>query len=288
MKVLVIGADGALGQDLMDAFRAAGHEPEGSVRADLDVTDEDAVHDRIVGGGYDVVVNATAYNDVDGAETPEGRTLAFAVNATAPGFMARACHDAGIRLVHYSSDYVFAGTKPEGYAEDDAPDPINAYGESKAAGEHAVLESDVEGYVCRTSKIYGRPGTAAGSKPSFVSVMLRLAAEKPALTIVDEEVGCPTFTADIAAATVTLLEEDFASGVYHFVNEGDGVTWYGFAEEVFGVAGVGTPRTPVSSDAFPKPAKRPKFGALRNTRFPKFRSRREALAAYLETAKQPH
>lgn len=285
MRILVIGADGALGQDLMDAFRAAGHEPEGSTRSELDVTDPKAVHGTILGGSYDAVVNATAYNNVDGAETPEGREVAFAVNAAAPGAMARACRDAGIPFVHYSTDYVFAGDKPEGYTENDEPDPINAYGESKAAGERAVLDSGADAFVCRTSKLFGRPGAAEGSKPSFVSIMLKLAKEKPELVIVDEEVGMPTFTKDIASATVRLLDEGSAPGIYHFVNEGPGVTWFGFAEEIFGIAGVATPRKPVSSEMFPKPAKRPKFGALKNTKFPPFRSRADALAEFLGTVR---
>lgn len=280
MKVLILGAKGNLGQDLVAAFKSAGHEVVGLDRDSLDVLDEAAVRSRIGQERPTAVINAVAMNDVDGAEDPAKRTLAFRLNAEAPGRLAAISAEIGAAFVHYSTDYVFAGTKPEGYAEDDTPDPVSAYGESKVAGERAVLAAGGRGYVCRLSKIFGRPGSSELSKPSFVGVMLKLAKTKPELGIVDEEVGCPTYTKDIAEATVRLLDGGFAPGIYHLVNSGPGVTWYGFAEEFFGLLGVKTPRRPVSSALFPKPARRPKFAALLNTKFPPLRSRLEALQEF--------
>ncbi|MFA6604162.1 MAG: dTDP-4-dehydrorhamnose reductase [Patescibacteria group bacterium] len=282
MKVLIFGAKGNLGQELVSVFAAAGHRVVALDREDLDVLDTAALRRRILDEHADAILNAVAWNDVDGAEDPAKRPLAFKLNAEVPGVMAAAAAKTGALFVHYSTDYVFAGTKPEGYAEDDAPDPISAYGESKLAGEKAVWAASGRLYICRLSKIFGRPGVSDLSKPSFVSIMLKLAATKPELAIVDEEVGCPTYTRDIAAATECLLARNFPPGIYHLVNAGPGVTWYGFAEEFFGLRGVQTPRKPVSAALFPKPAQRPKFAMLLNTKFPPLRQRLAALRDFFE------
>ena len=281
MKILILGSQGNLGQELVSVFSSAGHEVVGCDRDELDVTDQTAAR-AMIGRGFSAVINAVAYNNVDGAEDPASRQIAWKLNAEVPGELARACRDSGAAFVHYSTDYVFAGDKPEGYTEDDTPAPISVYGESKLAGEQAVATAGGRFYVCRLSKIFGKPGTSKLSKPSFVSVMVGLAKTKPALSIVDEEVGSPTYTRDVATATLRLLTEQFPAGIYHLVNEGPGVTWYGFAEEFFGLLGIQTPRTPVTSAAFPKPARRPPFAALRNTKFPPLRSRLGALRAFFQ------
>lgn len=283
MKALVVGAKGNLGQDLVLAFRKAGHDVTGADREDLDVTDAASVRSFVSGGGFDAVVNAVAWNDVDGAEDPAKRPLAWALNVDAPRVLAEASNASGAAFVHYSTDYVFEGMKEEGYREDDEAKPISAYGASKLAGERAVAETGGRWYVCRLSKIFGRPGVSATSKPGFLAIMHRLAREKPELSIVDDEVGSPSYTVDIAEATVKLLTEAFPPGIYHLVNEGPGVTWYGFAEEFFGLAGVTTPRKPVPASLFPKPAQRPKSARLLNTTFPPLRSRAEALKAFIDT-----
>jgi dTDP-4-dehydrorhamnose reductase len=280
MKVLIFGAKGNLGQDLVEVFRSAGYDVVALDREDLDVLDIRAVRERILAETPAAVINAVAMNDVDGAEDPAKRPFAFRLNAEVPGTMASAAKEAGSAFVHYSTDYVFEGTKPGGYAEDDEPKPISVYGQSKLDGERAVQAAGGRVYVCRLSKIFGRPGSSGLSKPSFVSIMVKLAGTKPELNIVDEEVGSPTYTKDIAAATLKLVGENFPPGVYHLVNEGPGVTWYGFAEEFFGLLGVKTPRHPVSSALFPKPAKRPKFARLLNTKFPPLRTRLQALRAF--------
>jgi len=286
MKVLILGAKGNLGQDLVRAFEAAGHQVDALDREQLDVTDAAAVRARISVGGYGAVVNSTAFNNVDAAEDPANADAVRSLNVDAPGVMAAAAMEGGAAFVHYSSDYVFEGEKPEGYAEDDEPNPVSAYGRSKLDGERAVAAAGGTWYVVRTSKLYGIPGTSAASKPSFVTVMTNLAKTKPELSIVDDEVGMPTYTADLAAATVRLVGETFKPGIYHLVNEGPGVTWYGFAGEFFGLRGIATPRKPVPMSAFPRPARRPRFAALRNTKFPPLRPRIEALRAFFDEARE--
>ena len=230
MKILITGAQGMLGRDIIDVAKAGGYEVIATDRDTLDITDEHTVRSFVEREQPKLIINTAAYNLVDKVEDPAIYPLAFAVNSTGPGNLAKAAKDMGAALVHYSTDYVFAGDKPEGYLETDDTNPISKYGETKAAGEEAVLSAGVHAYVCRLSKIFGRPGLSEGSKESFVALMLRLAKEKPLLKIVDEEVGCPTYTKDIAMATKSMLERMTVPGVYHMVNSGEGVTWYGFAK----------------------------------------------------------
>lgn len=281
MKILLTGALGNLGQQLLTVFEAAGHTVISTDRARLDITDEGSVERAVAELAPDAIVNAAAYNQVDQAEDPEEYKTAYAINALGPKYLAATAKRDGIPLVHFSTDYVFAGNKEEGYVEKDATDPISQYGVSKAAGERFVLESGAKAYICRTSKLFGPQGTPGVSKPGFVDIMLALAATKPELRVVAEEVGMPTYTVDVAETVLWMLERDIEPGVYHIVNEGLGVMWYEFAEEIFSIVPSATPRIAVSSDEFPRPAHRPKFAALINTKLPKLRSRSEALADYL-------
>lgn len=281
MRVLVTGAGGMLGKDIVDVFTAAGHEILATDRNELDITDQEAVSEYVQTHKPDLIINTAAYNLVDRVEEVEIYPVAYAVNALGPENLAKAAKQAGISFVHYSTDYVFAGDKPEGYVETDKRDPISAYGRTKAAGEELVEAVGGDYYIVRLSKIFGAPGTTEGSKESFVALMLRLAKEKPELSIVDEEVGTPGYTPDIAAATLQLVEGDYDHGIYHFVNAGGGLTWYAFAKEIFDLAGVTTPYHPVPSSQFPKPAKRPAFAELKSTAFPSLRPRTEALKEFL-------
>ncbi|MDA0208215.1 MAG: dTDP-4-dehydrorhamnose reductase [bacterium] len=283
MKIFVAGAMGNLGSVLCPKLKAAGHEVIESDRNDLDLTDHKAVLARMRIERPDVIMNCAAYNAVDDAEADEGFKKAMAVNRDAVRSLAASAKLLDAIIVHFSTDYVFAGDKPEGYTEDDIPKPISRYGISKLAGEKAIRAMGVNHYIVRLSKIFGPAGRSEAAKESFVHLMLRLAASKPELSIVDEEVGSPTYTEDIADATIMLLEGDFAYRNYHFVNEGPGVTWYQFAKEVFEKRNVQIPYHPVPSSAFPKPAARPKFAALKSTTFPLLRSRTDALDAFLAT-----
>lgn len=281
MKILITGGHGNLGTALVGVLSAAGHDGLAVDRDVLDITDAAAVEHFLAEHPVDAIINAAAYNNVDACEDPEKYKIALAVNVIGPINLARAASTRLIPFVHYSTDYVFAGDKPEGYTEDEEPRPISKYGETKLAGERAVLAEPGLMYVVRMSKLFGQAGQSAEAKPSFVSLMLKLAKEKPELSIIDEEVGSPTYTIDAAKATLDLLAGTYPRGVYHFVNEGTGVTWYGFAEEFFKIAGVATPRKPITGTAFPRPAKRPMFAPLLNTKFPKLRSREEALREFL-------
>jgi len=281
MKVLITGASGTLGQDLMRVFETPGNVVIGTDRDTLDITAPDSIAKALEAEHPNVLINAAAYNFVDNVEDDRCYPIAYAVNAQGPGYLAKAAAQRGIPFIHYSTDYVFAGDKPEGYREDDEPNPLSAYGRTKAMGENAVQEAGGQWYILRLSKIFGTPGITDQSKPSFIYLMMKLSRELPELKIVDEEVGCPSYTKDIAQATRQMIERGDPYGIYHVVNSGPGVTWYEFAKEIFEIAGVQTPFVPVASNAFaPRPAARPKFATLLNTKLPLLRSRQEALRAF--------
>ncbi len=280
MNILVTGASGMLGKDIVDTIRAAGHEVIETDRQELDITNAEQVGVYIAENKPEVIINCAAYNFVDKVEEEEFYPVAYAVNATGPQNLAVAAKENDARFIHFSTDYVFAGDKPGGYTETDETGPISKYGETKLAGENLVQEVGGDFLICRLSKIFGQPGVGEGSKESFVALMLRLAASKPELSIVDEEVGSPSYTLDIAEEVLRMVEESVESGIYHLVNSGEGVTWYAFAKEIFALKDVKTPAHPVASTEFPKPAARPKFAALLNTKRPPLRSRTEALKAF--------
>jgi dTDP-4-dehydrorhamnose reductase len=274
-KVLVLGAKGTLGGQLMRLFP----EATGWDREDVDVLDHAGLRARIGALGFvpDAVVNCVAFNDVDGAEDrPEA---AFALNAEFPGALARWAKEAGVPLVHYSTNYVFDGVRGE-YREDDAPSPLSVYGRSKLAGERQVLDAGGQGYVLRTAVIFGPKGESDLSKKSFVDLMLDLSAKRDTLQVVSDEVNSVTYAPDLAAATRALLEAAPASGVYHATNSGE-ASWFDFAREIFRIAGKSTAVTPVPSAHFPRKAARPARAVLVNTKLPPARPWQEALAEFL-------
>ena len=281
MRILITGADGMLGKDLVSEFSKRGHNVLGTDRTMLDITNRDEVMWYVENHKPEVIINSAAYNFVDNVEDDQLYPIALAVNGKGPGHLAEAAKEHGAEFVHYSSDYVFSGENPEGYKEDDPISPISRYGETKAAGEVAVQEVGGDYKILRVSKLFGEPGSSEESKESFVQLMLRLADRLPELKIVHEEVGSPTYAPDLAVVTADMLEGDYASGIYHPVNDGNGVTWYEFAEEVFGLKNIDTPRTPVTSAEFPKPASRPKFAALLNTKLDPLPHRHDALKRFL-------
>ena len=273
MNVLILGARGMLGRQLADVFADLG--PICWDRGELDITNEAMVREKVVAGRPDVIINAAAYTDVDGAEGY--RDEAFAVNKRGIGSVASAAKDIGATLVHYSTDYVFPGTREEGYAEDDPPGPaVNTYGESKLAGERVLKEIAPEFYLLRTAWLYGLGGK------NFVDTMLRLGQERRELKIVDDQHGSPTYAKDVARATREILGGDFEPGIYHVVNAGT-ATWYEFAQEIFRQANVKVAVESTASDEYPLPAKRPEYSVLRLTRGPRLRPWQEALGEYLST-----
>lgn len=257
MRWLVTGAGGMLGRDLV-ARLAGSHEVTATGRAQLDVTDRGAVQAAVA--GHDVVVNCAAWTDVDGAETHEAE--ATRVNAEAPRHLAEACAATGSLLAHLSTDYVFGsdpdpqGGAPEPWTEDAPVTPLSAYGRTKAAGEDAVRAALPDRHlVVRTAWLYGRHGRC------FPRTIAGLAAERDRLTVVDDQVGQPTWTVDVADLVVRLVESG-VTGTVHATSSGR-ATWFEFAREVVAASGRSPDLVvPVSSAEFARPAPRPSFSVL--------------------------
>lgn len=252
---------------------------------DIDITSREMVFKKIGELKPEIIINAAAYNAVDKCEEPEGFAQAKKVNGEGPGYLAEIAKELGAIFVHYSSDYVFGGDeKKEGYREDDTPSPVNKYGEAKLLGEQRVEEKGEKYYILRTCKLFGKPGASETAKKSFVDLMLQLASERNKLEVVNEEYASPTYAPDLAGRTKEIIAGGYPYGIYHVTNS-DACTWYGFAKEIFESETTSSrfqPEIiPVTSDKFPRPARRPKFSILLNTKLPKMRSWREALREYL-------
>lgn len=251
MRWLVTGAGGMLGTDLVAAL--GGRDVSALTRSDLDVTDADTVLAAV--RGHDVVVNAAAWTAVDDAEAHEPE--AFAVNASGPAALARACAATGARLVQISTDYVFSGDAAQPYAEDAVTGPRSAYGRTKLAGEWAVRAMLPDrSWIVRTAWLYGAGG------PNFVATMRRLEAQRDTVAVVDDQVGQPTWTADLAAQVLAMVDAGAPPGTYHATN-GGATTWYGLARLVFELAGADPDRVlATTTAAFPRPAPRPAWSVL--------------------------
>jgi len=250
-RYLVTGARGMLGSDLLEAL--FGRDVTVLGRADLDVTDRDAVFDAVQ--GHDVVINAAAYTAVDAAESDE--ETALAVNGTAVGFLAEATHSVSAKLVQVSTDYVFDGVASEPYPEGAAIAPVSAYGRTKAEGERLALAANPSGtFVVRTAWLYGAHGG------NFAKTMVKLAATHDTVSVVDDQLGQPTWTADLAQQIVTLVDSDAPAGIYHGTNSGS-ASWFEFAQAVFAEAGLDPARVrPTDSSTFVRPAPRPSYSVL--------------------------
>ena len=281
MKVLVLGAKGMLGQEIVNVY--SDHEVLAWDRDDCDVTKFDEAAQKILEAKPDLIFNCVAYNNVDGAEDRgDGEGLAVALNAYVPEHLAMTARDLGVPFVHFSTDYVFGGEEsPEGFTESAEPNPINVYGQTKLDGERAVLREYADGsYISRLSRLFGKKASSAQAKESCVGVMLRLAGGKDHLDLVNEEVTCPTYAVDLAQRARYIVENKPAD-LYHAVNTG-GCTWHELAMEAFKLRGVEIDVAAVSGDKFPRPAKRPAHSILLNTKVvPPMRSWQEALAEYL-------
>ena len=264
MKVLVTGAGGMTGAELVRQAREKGWEVAAFTRAELDVTDAGAVEGAIGRERPDVVFNAAAYTAVDAAEnSPE---LAMAVNAAGAGNISRAARISGAGVIHISTDYVFDGTSRKPYRPDDRPAPINVYGESKLAGELAVKDECPNHVIVRTSWVFAHEGK------NFVRTMLRVANERREIRVVNDQHGCPTSSADLAAALIRVAEfmmEAQVVGTFHFCNANP-TTWYEFADAIFDARGGDRPKLiPISTEEFPTPAQRPRWSVLDTSSFEK-------------------
>ncbi len=283
MKILIIGAKGNLGIQLQKVFQS--EELIAWDKDKIDITDKDNVIANITELKPDVIINSAAYNAVDRCEESEAEfVLAKQINGEAPGYLAEVALKINALLVHYSSDYVFEGVNQEGYSELDAPKPINNYGKSKLLGEERIIEFAAKGlrfYIIRTSKLFGPKGDSDVAKPSFFDIMLKLSEDREALDVVDSEESCFTYTPDLAEATKNLIDDKKISGIYHLINEGK-CTWFESVQELFKIRAIKTKVNPVSSDKFPRLAKRPAYSVLKNTKLTKLRDYREALKSYLK------
>ena len=257
---LVVGASGMLGQDLVATLgeqpgpgeSVSAHEVTAVDSDRLDIVDPYACLEAVA--GQDFVVNVAAWTAVDAAESQEAG--AFAVNAVGAANLARACSGSGARLVQVSTDYVFAGDATIPYAEDAPIAPGSAYGRTKAAGEWAVQALCPQSWIVRTAWLYGAHG------PNFVKTMARLAAERDTVTVVDDQVGQPTWTVDLAGAILRLVEAGAPFGTYHGTSSGE-TTWFGFAQAIYAELGMDCARVlPTTTDAFPRPAPRPAYSVL--------------------------
>jgi dTDP-4-dehydrorhamnose reductase len=274
MRLLVLGSGGMLGRAVAGHAAHLGHDVVALDHSDLDVTDAANVA-RIVGAVEPrAIVNCTGFTDVDGAEADEPRALR--VNGDGAGNVARAGAEAGARMVHVSTDYVFDGQKPEPWLESDPVAPLQAYGRTKLAGERAVAEGNGEHAIVRTAWLFGTGGA------NFVETMLRLGAERDEVTVVTDQRGGPTWTGHLAPALVEIAERRGDVGVFHATGAGE-CSWYEFAVEILHRAGLRCRAVPTTSERFARPAPRPAYSVLGSERgvAPKLPDWREGVAGHL-------
>lgn len=274
MRILVVGAYGMLGREVVAAARVAGHDTEARDVDTLDITDPLALGAILEDLAPDAIVNCAAYTDVDGAERDEARALR--VNGEGAGNLARAAAALGARIVHVSTDYVFPGDGDRPYVESDPTGPRSAYGRTKLAGELAVTAAGPHHAIARTAWLFGIHGR------NFVDTMLRLGSEREVVRVVDDQVGCPTWAGHLAPALVTLAASS-ATGLFHAAG-GGACSWFDLAREALAAEGSACRVEPTTTEAFPRPAPRPAYSVLASERgadavvLPPWR---EGLAGYL-------
>ena len=252
MKVLVTGAKGQLGTDLMNELAKRGIEGIGVDVQEMDITDAEACRRVIKNSGADAVIHCAAYTAVDAAE--QNMELCRKVNADGTRNIAEVCKGLDIKMMYISTDYVFNGQGTRPWEPDDERHPLNVYGQTKYEGELAVEELSDKYFIVRIAWVFGVAGK------NFIKAMLRLGKERGAVSVVDDQIGSPTYTYDLARLLVDMIQTD-KYGRYHATNEGL-CSWYEFAKEIFRQAGMDVPVTPVSSDAFPAKATRPSNSRL--------------------------
>lgn len=284
MKVLVTGARGMLAKDLVPCLLERGHEILALPHEELDITDLEIVRAAVNNFLPELVINCASYTKVDEAEKEEH--LALMVNGYGVQNLCLMCHEQDIPLVHFSSDYVFDGTKANPYTIYDQPNPINAYGRSKVLGEKYILWLLNKFYLVRTSWLFGLHGK------NFVNTMLELGQIQNPISVINDQRGCPTWTRHLAQAVADLLETE-RYGIYHITNS-EPTTWFDFARDIFRLSGMDIQVLPITSEQLSRPAKRPKNSVLSSFPLAEILRREmpswtEALREYLElrtTAKQ--
>lgn len=298
-KVLIFGAQGSLGAQLIKEFNSGSdYQVIASDYQDLNLLESRMIAPKVNRIKPDIIINASAYNSVDKCEELEEEfDQAYKLNVRAVKYIAQAAWRNKAILVQFSSDYVFGGDicteddqekflkikEAGGFTEEAQRCPVNKYGLSKMLGEDEVLKLSDRGlkyYLIRTSKLFGPRGTSPQAKDSFFDQMLKIASGKKEISIVNEELSCFTYLPDLTQATRNLLEKNYPDGVYHIRNSQPAI-WYDAAMELFKLKKISIKIKPVSSDNFPRPAKRPKYSVLANTKLPALRPWPEALREYL-------
>lgn len=252
MKVLVTGANGMLGQDLCPILEDVGAFVIETDVDTLDITNGVVVKNVLTDVRPDLVIHCAAYTNVDKAE--EDFETAYKINALGTENLAKSCNELDIPIVYISTDYVFDGAEKKLLNPDSCTNPINNYGKTKLAGENAIQKYCKKYYIARTSWLYGIHGK------NFVETMLSL-KDKEELKVVDDQIGCPTWTVELANGILKLLQKPY--GIYHVCGSGQ-TSWYGFANEIFKQSGLTVNLKPCVTEEFPRPAKRPKFSAMEN------------------------
>ena len=279
MKILVTGNQGQLGHDVILEAKKRGIDAVGVDVAEMDITNRSQVEQVISRGNYDAVVHCAAWTAVDKAEEPELFETVEAVNATGTGYIAKVCKELDIPLMYFSTDYVFDGQGNRPWKEEDEKNPLNVYGLTKSEGEDYVKENP-KFFTLRISWVFGLNGG------NFIKTMLRLAKERDTITVVDDQVGLPTYTPDLARLILDMIVTD-QYGVYHVSNRGEYISWYDFAKEIFKQAGVKVKIIPVGSDQYPAKAKRPTnsrldMSKLQENGFEPLPTWQDALKRYLD------
>ncbi|HFK1545781.1 dTDP-4-dehydrorhamnose reductase [Bacillus albus] len=277
MKVLVTGAKGQLGKDVLYLLENHPWEVFGFGREELDITNEGEVLERVLSIKPDVIIHTAAYTQVDQAESDE--ETAFKVNAEGTKYLAQAAEAVEAKFCYISTDYVFDGTKNEPYQVDDPTNPQTVYGKSKLAGEQYTQKYCSKSYIVRTSWVFGLYGN------NFVKTMLRLAEEKKELGVVHDQFGSPTYTPDLASFIISLVQSD-KYGIYHGSNSGV-CSWYEFAKEIFEQSNIEVVVNPLTTEDFPRPAARPKYsvlnkGTIEENGFESFQDWKKALKDFLK------
>jgi dTDP-4-dehydrorhamnose reductase len=257
MKILLVGATGQLGTDLLRVFQSRGDVVLPLSHAEADVRDLDTLSAAITSCRPDAVVSTAAFHKVEECEKQPLR--AFEVNAVGAANLAHACEQQGCLLVHFSTDYVFGGAKRSPYSETDLPQPLNVYGASKVAGEHLMASACSRHFIVRTCGLYGLAGSS-GKGGNFVENMLKRAAGGGQLRVVDDQMLTPSYTVDVAEAVASLLSTE-QYGLYHISSEGE-CSWYTFTREIFRQEGLSVDLVPVTTDQFPSPVRRPAYSVL--------------------------
>ena len=261
MKILVTGYKGQLGYDVVNEATSRGIEAIGVDIDEMDITNQDQVNTVIKSGNYDAVVHCAAWTAVDKAEEPELFETVKKVNATGTKYIADVCEELDIPMMYFSTDYVFDGEGTTPWNEYDERHPLNVYGLTKAQGEEFV-EKLKKHFIIRIAWVFGKNGN------NFIKTMLRLGKERGAVSVVNDQVGNPTYTYDLAKLVVDMIQTD-KYGKYHATNSGDFISWYDFACEIFEQAGMDVKVTPVDSNQFPAKAKRPKNSRMNQTELDK-------------------